>query len=63
MFYAAISYWLIRPPVLVQAKKMAVRAILMAGPPGTGKTDSLLLVNMLHTAISYWLIKPSLGAG
>ncbi len=42
MFHTAISYWLIR--LLVQAKKMAGRAILMAGPPGTGKTAIALAI-------------------
>ncbi len=42
---------------------MAGRAILMAGPPGTGMTATLLLVNMFHTAVSYWLINPPVGAG
>ncbi len=48
---------------LLQAKKMAGRAVLMAGSTATFKADTVLLVNVFHTAVSYWLIHPPVGAG
>ena len=30
---------------MIKAKKMAGRAVLLAGPPGTGKVDSLLYLH------------------
>jgi hypothetical protein len=49
--------------LLLQAKKMAGRAVLMSGSTATFKADTVPLVNLFHTAISCWLIHPPVGAG
>ena len=38
---------------LIKSKKMAGRAILLAGPPGTGKVQFLVKIIHLHTTCIY----------